>query len=140
MSAHGFVDAGGSIARWLSQAPLEVTQNIDVELPGSPLGGGSDYASFVCWGSPGFNLGAISWDYATHTWHSNRDTYDKVVFDDLRNNVVLTASLAYLAASDGERVSRRQRTVITGRDGQPVEWPTCRPAQRSSPNASGARP
>jgi hypothetical protein len=140
MSAHGFVDAGGSIARWLSQAPLEVTGDIDVELPGSPLGTGSDYASFVCWGAPGFNLGALSWDYTTHTWHSNRDTYDKVVFDDLRNNVILTASLAYLAASDPERMSRRQRTVIAGRGGQPAEWPTCRPARRSSPNAPEPRP
>jgi len=136
MSAHGFVDAAGSIARWLAQAPAEVTGAIDVELPGSPLGGGSDYASFVCRSAPGFNLGALSWDYGTHTWHTNRDTYDKVVFDDLRNNVVLTASLAYLAAADPERVSRRQRTVITGRGGAPVEWPTCRRAQRASPEAN----
>jgi hypothetical protein len=140
MSAHGFVDAAGSLARWLAQVPAEVGGSIDVELPGSPLGGGSDYASFVCHIAPGFNLGALSWDYGSHTWHTNRDTYDKLVFDDLRNNVVLTASLAYLAASDPERVSRRQRTVITGRGGAPVEWPTCRPAQRSSPNApQGAR-
>jgi hypothetical protein len=135
-SAQGFVDAGGSIARWLAQVPAEVSGDIDVELPGNPGGGGSDYASFVCWGAPGFNLGALSWDYSTHTWHTNRDTYDKVVFDDLRNNVVLTASLAYLAAEDTERVSRRQRTVIGGRGGGPGEWPTCRPAQRTSPNAN----
>jgi hypothetical protein len=135
MSAHGFVDAGGSIARWLSQVPAEVSGDIDVDLPGSPGGGGSDYASFVCHGAPGFNLGALSWDYSSHTWHSNRDTYDKVIFDDVRNNVVLTASLAYLAASDTERVSRRQRTVIAGRGGGPGSWPTCRPAQRTSPNA-----
>jgi carboxypeptidase Q len=135
MSAHGFVEAGGSIATWLAQVPAEVSADIDLALPGSPGGGGSDYASFVCWGAPGFNLGALPWDYSTHTWHSNRDTYDKVVFDDLRNNAVLAASLAYLAAEDPQPVSRRQRTVITGRGGGPGEWPACRPAQRSSPNA-----
>ena len=137
MSAHGFVEAGGAVAKWLAQVPAEVTADIDVELPGSPLGGGSDYASFVCWGAPGFNLGALSWDYGSHTWHTNRDTYDKIIFDDVRNNAILAASLVYLAAEDPERVSRRQRTVIQGRDGAPGAWPECRPAQRSSPNASG---
>ncbi|MDH3205907.1 MAG: M28 family peptidase [Gemmatimonadota bacterium] len=134
MSAHGFVEASGSIARWLAQAPAEVTGDIDLDFPGSPGGGGSDYASFVCWGTPGFNLSGLSWDYSNYTWHSNRDTYDKVVFDDLRNNAVLTASLAFLAAEDPQRVSRRQRTVIAGRGGGPGQWPTCRPAQRNSPN------
>lgn len=135
ISAHGFVDLSGSLARWLAQVPAEVSAEIDLELPGSPGGGGSDYASFVCWGAPGLALGALSWDYGTHTWHTNRDTYDKVIFDDLRNNAVLTASLAYLAAEDPERVSRRQRDVIQGRGGGPGEWPTCSRAQRSSPNA-----
>jgi carboxypeptidase Q len=137
MSAHGFVDASGSIARWLSQVPTEVSAEIDMELPGSPGVAGSDYASFVCRGAPGLALGSLSWDYSTHTWHTNRDTYDKIIFDDLRNNAVLTASLAYLASEDPERVSRRQRTVITGRGGEPGTWPTCVPAQRSSPNAPG---
>ena len=52
-SAHGFVDLGGSIARWLARVPLEVRRDLDVELPGSPLARGSDYASFVCRGAPG---------------------------------------------------------------------------------------
>jgi len=133
-SAHGFIDLGGSMARWLSQVPAEVGGSIDLELPGTPLASGSDYASFVCRGVPGLALGALSWDYSTHTWHTNRDTYDKVVFDDVRNNVILTASLAYLAAEDPERVSLRQRTVITGRGGAPAEWPTCRAVQRESHN------
>jgi hypothetical protein len=137
LSAQGLVDAGGSLARWLSQVPEEASQHVELDLPGNPGGGGSDYASFMCWGAPGFNLSALSWDYTTHTWHSNRDTYDKLIFDDLRNNAVLTASLVYLASEDPDFVSRRQRTVITGRGGGPGTWPTCRPAQRSSPNAPG---
>jgi len=137
ISAMGLVDAGGELAEWLSQVPEEVKEYIDVELPGDPGGGGSDYASFVCHGAPAFPLSALSWDYSTHTWHTNRDTYDKLVFDDLRNNVALTASLAYLAAGDDDFVSRRRRDVLTGRGGGPGTWPECRPAQRSSPNAPG---
>jgi len=135
MSAQGLVDAGGSLARWLAQVPTEVSQHIDLDLPGNPSGGGSDYASFMCWGAPGFNLSALGWNYSTHTWHSNRDTFDKLVFGDIRNNAVLTASLAYLASEDDQFTSRRQRTVITGPGGEPGSWPTCRPAERSSPNS-----
>ena len=50
--------------------------------------------------------------------------------------VVLTASLAYLAAEDDQLTSRTQRNVMTGRGGGPARWPTCRAAQRTSPNAT----
>ena len=81
---------------------------------------------------PTFSLSALSWDYSSHTWHTHRDTYDKIVFDDLRNNAVLTASLVYLSAEDPDFVDRSRRTVMTGRGGEPMEWPACQPAVRSS--------
>jgi carboxypeptidase Q len=132
LSAQGLVGAAPSIARWMAQVPAEVAQHVELELPGNPGGGGSDYASFVCYGAPGFSLGALSWDYGSHTWHTHRDTYDKLVWDDLKNNAVLTASLVYLSAEDPEFVDRTRRTVITGRNGQPAPWPECQPAVRSS--------
>jgi Zn-dependent M28 family amino/carboxypeptidase len=132
LSAQGLTKAGGSLARWMSMVPAEVSGFVDLNLPGNPGGGGSDYASFVCYGAPGFSLGALSWDYSSHTWHTHRDTNDKLVFDDLKNNAVLTASLVYLASEDPERVSRERRTVITGRGGGPGQWPTCSLATRSS--------
>jgi hypothetical protein len=132
LSAQGLVGAAPSIARWMAQIPSEVAQHVELDLPGNPGGGGSDYASFVCYGAPGFSLGALSWDYGSHTWHTHRDTYDKLIWDDLKNNAVLTASLTYLAAEDPEFVDRTRRTVITGRNGQPGSWPECQPAVRSS--------
>ena len=132
LSAQGFTAASGTLASWMAQVPAEVSRFVDLQLPGSPGGGGSDYASFVCWGAPAFSLGALSWDYGSHTWHTHRDTFDKVVFDDLRNNVVLTASLTYLAANADERVSRERRNVMTDFQGRPTAWPECQPAVRSS--------
>ncbi len=132
LSPQGFTEAAGTLSGWLTMVPAEVSRHVSIQLPGNPGGGGSDYASFVCWGAPGFNLGALSWDYGSHTWHTHRDTYDKVVFDDLRNNAVLTASLAYLAAQSPERVSRERRDIITDFQGQPVAWPECQPAVRRS--------
>ena len=132
LSAQGLVGATPSLATWMSKVPAEVAQHVELDLPGNPGGGGSDYASFVCHGAPGFSLGALSWDYGSHTWHTHRDTYDKLVFDDLKNNAVLTASLVYLASEDPQFVDRTRRTVISGRGGQPGQWPTCTPATRSS--------
>lgn len=136
LSAQGFIEAGGSLAKWLSHVPAEVSGNVNLNIPGNPGGGGSDYASFVCHGAPAFNLGALSWDYGSHTWHTHRDTFDKLIFDDLKNNAVLAASLVYLASEDDERVSRVRRTVMGGRSGRMAQWPTCTLATRSSRDSS----
>ena len=39
-----------------------------------------------------FNLSSLSWAYWDHTW-INLDTYDKIVFDDIKNNVILSVIL-----------------------------------------------
>ena len=138
MSASGFTEASGTLARWLAKVPAEVTGYIDESYPGTPSSGGTDHASFVCVPAPGFSLGALNWGYFDHTWHTHRDTFDKLVFDDLKNNAVLVASLAYLAADDEERLSRRPREVLPVRSstGEQMEWPTCQPATRSSDESS----
>ncbi|MCA9739055.1 MAG: M20/M25/M40 family metallo-hydrolase, partial [Gemmatimonadetes bacterium] len=136
VSASGFVDAAGSLGRWLSRVPAEVTRHIDESFPGMPSGGGTDHASFVCAGAPGFGLGALSWDYGSHTWHTHRDTFDKLVFDDLKNNAVLVASLVYLASEDPERVDRTRRVMpVNGNTGQRMPWPECAAAVRDSRNS-----
>ena len=132
MSAQGFIDASQSLARWISRIPSEVTENIKLNFPGIPFGGGTDNASFDVMGAPGFGLGSNGWDYGAYTWHTNRDTYDKLVFDDLKNNVVLTACLAYLASEDTSTVSRTKRVMpIDERTGKPRPWPQMRGAERA---------
>jgi carboxypeptidase Q len=133
ISMQGFTEAGEHWGRWLSRVPREITQHISLDLPGTPGAGGTDHAAFVCAGAPAFNLSALSWDYSPYTWHTNRDTYDKIVFDDLRNNAILVAMLTYLASEDPERVSRERRTVfpVSPFTGQPGSWPACQPPARS---------
>ena len=134
MSSSGFTLAAGSLARYLAQIPADLTRHITFSFPGSPGGGGTDHASFVTCGAPGFGLGSGSWDYGTYTWHTNRDTYDKVSWDDVRNNATLTAMLVYLAAEDPERMPRVRRDVFAPQpNGQPGAWPACRQPQRSTP-------
>lgn len=122
----GFTEAGTNFARWFSRIPSEITDNIRLDIPGVPETGGSDHMSFICHGAPGFRLQSSYPDYRQYTWHTNRDTFDKIVFDDLRNNATLTAMLAYLASEDPERVGRARRIVPPGPQGQPGAWPRCR--------------
>jgi carboxypeptidase Q len=131
MSGGGLVNAGEHIARWLSRIPAEVTRDLKVGFPGMPAGGGSDNASFAAAGAPGFGLGSLNWNYFAYTWHTNRDTYDKLVFDDLKNNVVLVACLAYLASEDPQSVSRERRMLpVDKASGKPGEWPAVKEPER----------
>lgn len=89
-------------------------------MPGS---GGSDFASFVAKGAPAFMLSSLSWDYGPFTWHTNVDTYDKIVFDDVTNNVVMIAILAYMASEDPEKASRERRVLPINNSGDQRTWP-----------------
>lgn len=117
----GFASAEPVFRRWLDQVPDVLSSGIELRAPGTPSRGGSDHSSFVCHGAPAFFLSSRSWDYGTYTWHTDLDTFDKLVLDEVRNNARLVAMLAYLASEHPERLSR-ERT--------PGNWPTCRTPQR----------
>jgi len=109
VGAGGLPSGAQHLTEWLSKVPNVFQQQVGFTgqpmQPGGPAGGGSDDYSFSCYGAPTFGLGALSWDYNSVTWHTERDTYDKVVFDDLKSNATLTAMLAYLASEDPSRVT-----------------------------------
>lgn len=133
ISGNGFLHAYDYLGDWLAKVPDTVANHIETNFPGSPGRGGSDYASFVAAGAPAFNLSSLNWSYWNYTWHTNRDTYDKIVFDDVRNNVILTAVLTYMASEDDERSSREQiKLKDHPRTGEPQTWPEAR-----SPNRKG---
>lgn len=127
IGAAGLPNAYEQMSQWLARIPTEIGSQIAMPGPGGPSGGGSDDASFACHGLPAFGLGALSWNYGASTWHTNRDTYDKVVFDDLKSNATLVAMLAYLAAESPAKVTRERVDLGAGRD-----WPRCQPAPRST--------
>jgi len=124
----GFGEAGEHFGRWFGKIPSDITRHIDLDIPGIPERGGSDHMSFICRGATGFRLQSHYPDYRQYTWHTDLDTFDKIVFDDLRNNATLAAMLAYLASEDPDRVSSAQRVLPQGQ-----QWPECRPATRSFP-------
>jgi hypothetical protein len=130
VSASGFVGASANLAGYFAKLPTQLSGNVRLGFPGSPAGGGSDHAAFVCHGAPGFSLGALNWEYGTYTWHTNRDTFDKVVFDDLKMNATMTAMLVYLAAEDPNPMPRERRIMPTNQQGTQQQWPVCQTPAR----------
>ena len=127
----GYLYSYDYISRWLNAVPDTVRNYIQTTFPGSPATGGSDNASFVMAGAPSFNLSSISWDYGVYTWHTNRDTYDKIVFDEVRNNVILAAVMAYMASEDESSASREQIILpVDKKTGEAQKWPTTKPIKR----------
>ncbi|HVW16264.1 MAG TPA: M20/M25/M40 family metallo-hydrolase [Mucilaginibacter sp.] len=123
MSGQGFLNSYDYLTRWLSHVPSYIRDSIKTTFPGAPGRGGSDFASFVAAGAPAFSLGSLSWDYGVYTWHTNRDTYDKIVFDEVEKNAILTAILAYEASEDPQTTSREKSVLLDHRTGQPEKWP-----------------
>ena len=132
ISGQGYQHAGEFISRWLAAVPSILKDSIKTNFPGTPGGGGSDFASFVAAGAPGFSLSSLSWSYYNYTWHTNRDTYDKIIFDDLRSNAIVTAIMVYMACEDPETLPRDKAKLSSG---QPIPWPVQVKAIRKGPVA-----
>ena len=150
ISGHGFTEAYRFIGDWLKYVPSEISNEIQTDFPGVPIplfqkesngvmvraGGSSDWRNFVSSGVPGFNLTSLDFSYGGkskyfYTWHTNRDTYDKIIFDDVRDNAILVAILTYLASEEDELMPRDRRVLpinpLTGKRG---EWPSLRVPNR----------
>ncbi|HEX8394500.1 MAG TPA: M20/M25/M40 family metallo-hydrolase [Longimicrobium sp.] len=133
IAMQGFTETAPAFRRWLAAMPGFVTDSVVVDDPGMPGSGGTDNASFVCYGAPAFVLSSTSWDYGTYTWHTNRDTYDKIAWDDVRRNALMVAMFVYLADQEQNPLPRTQRTEfpVNQQTGQPGAWPTCQTPPRS---------
>ena len=63
--------------------------------------GGSDNTSFNQAGLPGIGMGQDPIEYGTHTWHTNLDTYERILEDDVKKDAMVIAWSVYqLAMSD----------------------------------------
>ena len=63
--------------------------------------GGSDNGAFAVAGLPGIGAQQDPIEYNSTTWHTNLDTYERIVPDDVMKNAVITASVVYgLATRD----------------------------------------
>jgi carboxypeptidase Q len=70
--------------------------------------GGTDHLSFNAVGLPGFQFIQDPLDYGTITHHSNMDTYDHAVPEDLMQASAVIATFVYEAANRKEMLPRRE--------------------------------
>jgi Zn-dependent M28 family amino/carboxypeptidase len=131
IEGQGFQYAEAYIGRWMGLVPSEISGHIALEFPGSQENRGSDHSSFVCNGAPAFRLQSAYDEYRQYTWHTNRDTYDKIVFDDLKENATLAAMLAYAASEEPQRFPRDRATLTDPESGRERAWMRCGRARRS---------
>jgi carboxypeptidase Q len=70
--------------------------------------GGTDHLSFAAVGLPGFQFIQDPLDYGTVTHHSNMDTWDHAVPEDLMQASAVIATLVYQTATRKEMLPRRE--------------------------------
>ena len=68
--------------------------------------GGSDFTAFNHAGLPGISLGQDPIEYFTHTWHTNLDTYERALEEDLKQAAIVAAATAYHLATRDEPLPR----------------------------------
>jgi carboxypeptidase Q len=76
--------------------------------------GGTDHQSFDAVNIPGFQFIQEGMDYNTRTHHSNQDTYDRLVEDDLKQAATIVASFVYNTAQRAEMLPRKEAPKPAG--------------------------
>ncbi len=69
--------------------------------------GGTDHLSFDAIGLPGFQFIQDPMEYGTWTHHSNMDTYERFVEEDMKHNAIIVATFVYHAAMRDEKLPRK---------------------------------
>lgn len=102
----GNADAGRVFAALL--APFRDLGVLAVREGGT---GGTDHLAFDAAGIPGFNFMQDPIEYFNRTHHSNADTFDRLLLDDLRQAAVVVAATAYHLAMRDALMPRKPQAA-----------------------------
>lgn len=78
--------------------------------------GGSDHTSFNRAGLPGIGVLQDPIEYFTHTWHTNLDTYERIVEDDVKASAAIIAAAVYELAMRDELLPRLSKVDMPSLD------------------------
>src|SRR5687768_2678737 len=99
--------------------------------------GGSDNTAFNQAGLPGIGMGQDPIEYGTHTWHTNLDTYERILEDDVKKDAMVVAWAVYQLAMRDALLPRFSKADMPPK---PAEEPTsaqpATPAVRSEAQAN----
>lgn len=120
--------AAGAILRDIA-APLADLGVLGATTTRSRVRGGSDHTSFNEAGLPGITVMQDPIQYATYTWHTNLDTYERIVEDDVKKAAIAVAAAVYQLAMRDELLPRFAAAEMPRRPGaEPAAAPTATPA------------
>ena len=88
--------------------------------------GGSDNTSFNQAGLPGIGMGQDPIEYNSHTWHTNLDTYERILEDDVKKDAMIVAWSVYQLAMRDDLLPRFSKADMPPK---PPEEPTTQPAR-----------
>lgn len=94
--------------------------------------GGSDHTSFNEAGLPGISVGQDPIEYQSHTWHTNLDTYERIIESDAIQSAEAVAAAVYHLATRDEKLPRFTRETIPAKPGPPAG-----PTTSAAPATSG---
>src|SRR5437016_3393940 len=107
--------------------------------------GGSDNTSFSNAGLPGIGMGQDPIEYQSNTWHTNLDTYERILEDDVKKGAVEVALCVYQLATRDDLLPRfakdqmppKPPSQITEPTTQPKPKPAAQPKRKSSRTRKG---
>jgi carboxypeptidase Q len=127
------IDSGTGRARGMSVfGPLEATLALrPVLAPFEDLGfmgvapsnsralGGSDNTSFSQAGLPGIGVRQDPIEYGTVTWHTNLDSYERIIEEDAKKSAIVIAAALYHLANRDELLPRFDKQTMPALPAQP---------------------
>jgi hypothetical protein len=103
-SVFGPPEAGLIIAQFLK--PFEDLGVFGAGTTNSRATGGTDSTSFNNAGLPGIGASQDTIEYNSHTHHTNLDTYERIIPEDVMKDAIVTASLVYHIANREQMMPR----------------------------------
>ena len=103
--------------------------------------GGSDNTSFNEAGLPGIGMGQDPIEYGTHTWHTNLDTYERILEDDVKKDAMVVAWSVYQLAMRDDLLPRLARSDMPAKPPEEISaQPATSPARTVAQPSKATRP
>lgn len=105
--------------------------------------GGTDSTSFAQAGLPGVGMGQDPIEYFTDTWHTNLDTYERIIPEDAQKAAIVAAAAIYQLAMRDEMLPRFAKADMPpvpppDQPGQPAAPPARTAGDAAKPATPGA--
>jgi carboxypeptidase Q len=98
--------------------------------------GGTDSTSFSQAGLPGIGLGQDPIEYNSATWHTNMDSYERIIEEDAKKSAIAVAAALYQLAMRDEllpRFSKEMMPPLPPKEGTPTPATTATPTPQARP-------